>query len=243
MLPCGIFTRICCCVWQYSFTLEKRIMAACEELQRKNRKAKKLPQSACPTCPPYWLMFSSPQQSRVGRSGNRESWEMGPRPRSLSLNAADSNRLRPLRAVQFLIADSDFEGGYGEDDEGSSTEEDASRGKRRPQSSGPQSKVHIQRCSTPHVTRPGSSFTRPTSASASKEGRKPLAVTQGPQDSPHTSRAPRRKPASMRSSGRRSSHTLQQRPSSAGPLPSTRQQKPTSHVTQTHFLFTGIYNV
>lgn len=221
---------------KYSFTLEKRIMAACEELQRKNRKAKKLPQSVCPTCPTYWLMFSSPQQSRVGRSGNRESWEMGPRPRSLSLNAADSNRLRPLRAVQFLIADSDFEGGYGEDDERSSTEEDASRSKKRPQSSGPQSKVHIQRGSTPHTTRPGSSSTRPSSASALKETRKPLPLgfTQTPQGSPHTSRAPRRKPAVVRTGGRRSSHSLQQRPSPAGPLPSPRQQKPTSHVTQTH---------
>ncbi|XP_056595632.1 ubiquitin-associated protein 1-like [Triplophysa dalaica] len=211
------------CDTKYSFTLEKRIMAACEEVQRKNRKGKKLPQSVCPTCPPYWLMFRSPQQSRVGRSGSRESWELGPRPRSLSLNAADSNRLRPHRAAQFVIADSDFEGGYSEDDEGSSTEEDASRRKKRPQSSGPQSKTHIQR-----VTRPGGSSTRPSSASALKETRKPLP--QAPEGGPHTSRAPRRKPASMRTSGRLSSHTLlQQRPSSAGPLPSTRQQKPTSH--------------
>lgn len=208
-------------------------MAACEELQRKNRKAKKLPQSVCPTCPPHWLMFSSPQESRVARSGSRESWELGPRPRSLSLNAADSNRLRPLRAVQFLIADSDFEGGYGEDDEGSSTEEDASRCKRRPQSSGPQSKAHVQRGSAPQVTRHGLSSARPSSASALKEARKPLPQT--PQGSPHASRAPRRKPAAVRAGGRRSSHTLpQQRPSSAGPLPSTRRQKPTSHVTQTH---------
>ncbi|KAI7812232.1 putative ubiquitin-associated protein 1-like [Triplophysa rosa] len=220
---------------KYSFTLEKRIMAACEELQRKNRKAKKLPQSVCPTCPPYWLMFSSPQQSRVGRSGSRESWELGPRPHSSSLNAADSNRLRPLRVAQFLISTSDFEGGYSEDDEGSSTEEDASRSKKRPQSSGPQSKAHIQRVSTPQgwrhkgsLTRPGGSSTRPSSASALKETRKPLPQT--PEGIPHTSRAPRRKPAAMRTSGRRSSHTqLQQRPSSAGPLPSTRQQKPTSH--------------
>ncbi|XP_016408929.1 uncharacterized protein LOC107740902 [Sinocyclocheilus rhinocerous] len=75
---------------KYSFTLEKKIMAAWEEQQWKNRKAKKMPQSVCPTCPPYWLMFSSPQQSRRGHLRSAELWELGPRPCSLSLSAADS---------------------------------------------------------------------------------------------------------------------------------------------------------
>ncbi|XP_051979218.1 ubiquitin-associated protein 1-like [Xyrauchen texanus] len=225
---------------KYSFTMEKRIMAACGELQRKKGKAKKLPQSVSPTCPPYWLMFSSPQESRVGRHRSTELWELCPRPRSLSLSAADSQRLRPLRAVQFLIPDSDCEGGYSEDDEGSSTEEDVTRSKERPQSSGSQCQRfplrHAQRSSVPQLTRPAPSpalpKVRPSSASSLKDIRKPLppALTQTPKGSPHNSRPPRRKPAVIRTNGKRNTNTqLQQRPSSAGPLTSARPQKPTSH--------------
>ncbi|XP_067292421.1 ubiquitin-associated protein 1-like [Pseudorasbora parva] len=225
------------CDTKYSFSLEKRIMAILEEQQRKNSKASKAPRSVSPTCPPFWLMFSSPQESRTVRLRSTEFWEVDPRPRSLSLSAADSRKLRPLRSVQFLIADTDCEGGYGEDDEGSSTEEDEVRSKERPKSSGSQclrcSVRQTQRCSAP---RPAPSCTlqkaRPSSASSLKDIRKPVppALSQTPQGSPHSSRAPRRKPAVMRTSGRRSSHTfIQPRPSSAGPVPSARPQKPTSN--------------
>lgn len=215
-------------------------MAILEEQQRKNRKANKAPPSVSPTCPPYWLMFSSPPESRLVRLRSAEFWEVGPRPRSLSLSAADSRKLRPLRTVQFLIADTDCEGGYGERDEGSSTEEDDARSKERPKSSGSQclrcSVRQTQRGSTP---RPAPSCTpqktRPSSASSLKDIRKPvlISLSQTPQGSPHSSRAPRRKPAVTRTSGRRNSHTLlQPRPSSAGQLPSTRTQ-PASHVIYT----------
>ncbi|XP_073688382.1 ubiquitin-associated protein 1-like [Garra rufa] len=221
---------------KYSFSLEKKILAAWEEQQRKNRKAKKAPQSVCPTCPPYWLMFSSPQQNRRVHLRSAELWELGPRPRSLSLNAADLRKLRPLRAVQFLIADTDCEGGYGEDEE-SSSEDDDVRSNERPKSSGPQclriSAGHTQRGSTPRPAPSGTLHkTRPSSASSVKDIRKsiPPGLSQTPQGSPHGSRAPRRKPGITRTSGRRNLHTiLQPRPSSAGPLPSTRPQKPSSH--------------
>nr|XP_001343852.1 ubiquitin-associated protein 1-like [Danio rerio]XP_017209784.1 ubiquitin-associated protein 1-like [Danio rerio]XP_017209785.1 ubiquitin-associated protein 1-like [Danio rerio] len=225
---------------KYSFSLEKRIMAAWEEQQRKNRKFKKIPQSVCPTCPPHWLMFSSPQQNRMWCFGNAELWELSPRPRSLSLSAADSRKLRPLRAVQFLIADTDCESGYGEDNDSSSSEDEAVWSKERPKSSGSQcprvSVHHTQRGSTPRPT-PSVNLPkpRPSSASSVKDIRKPVppALSQTPQGSPHSSRAPRRKPAIVRTSGRRSLHTLlQPRPSSAGPLPSCRRQKPSSHVVR-----------
>ncbi|XP_048014552.1 ubiquitin-associated protein 1-like [Megalobrama amblycephala] len=222
---------------KYSFTLEKRIMAVLGEQQRKKRKTKKAPPSVSPTCPPFWLMFNSPQQSRMVRIRSAEFWELGPRPRSLSLSAADSHRPRPLRAVQFLIADTDCEGGS--DDESSSTEEDDARCKERPKSSGSQclrcSVRQTHRVSTP---RPAPSCpppihkARPSSASSLKDIRKPVpsALSQTPQGSPHGSRAPRRKPVVMRNSGRRNSLTLlQPRPSSAGPLPSARPQKPASN--------------
>ncbi|KAK2866936.1 hypothetical protein Q8A67_025053 [Cirrhinus molitorella] len=217
---------------KYSFSLEKKIMAAWEEQQRKNRKAKKVPQNVCPTCPPYWLMFSSPQQNHMVRLRSAEFWELGPRPRSLSLSAADSRKLRPLRSVQFLIADMDCEGGYGKDED-SSSEDDAVCSNERPKSSGPQcqhiSALHPQRGSTPHPAPSGTlNKTRPSSASSVKDIRK--SVPQTPQGSPRGSRAPRRKPGITRTSGRRNSHTiLQLRPSSAGPLPSTRPQKLSSN--------------
>ncbi|XP_077066412.1 uncharacterized protein ubap1la isoform X2 [Siphateles boraxobius] len=212
---------------KYSFSLEKRIMAILEEQQRENRKAIKAPPSVSPTCPPNWQMFSSPQERRLVRLRSADFWEVSPRPRSQSLSAADARKLRPQRTVQFLIADTDCEGGYGEDDESSSTEEDDSR---RPKSSGSQclrcSVRQTQRGSTP---RPAPSCTpRPSSASSLKDIRKPvpLSLSQTPQSSPHSSRAPRR---TTRTSGRRNSHTLlQPRPSSAGQLPSARPQ-PASH--------------
>ncbi|XP_042571021.1 ubiquitin-associated protein 1-like isoform X3 [Cyprinus carpio] len=221
---------------KYSFTLEKKIMAAWEEQQWKNRKAKKTPRSVCPTCPPYWLMFSNPQQSRRVHLRSAELWELGPRPRSLSLSAADSHKLRPLRAVQFLIADMDYEGGYSEDNE-SSSEDDAVCRKERPKSSGPQcpwiSAHHTQRGSTPRPVPSGTLHkARPSSASSVKDIHKPVppALSQTPQGSPHGSRAPRKKPSITRTSGRRNSHTLlQPRPSSAGPLPSARTQKHSSN--------------
>lgn len=219
-------------------------MAVLGEQQRKNRKAKKAPPSVSPTCPPFWLMFSSPQQSRMVRIRSAEFWELGPRPRSLSLSAADSHKPRPLRAVQFLIADTDSEGGS--DDESSSTEEDDTCSKERPKSSGPQclrcSVRQTQRGSTPLPApscAPPLHKARPSSASSLKDIKKPLppALSQTPQSSPHSSRAPRRKPVVTRTSGRRNSHTLlQQRPSSAGPLPSARPQKPAANVIYTRCL-------
>ncbi|XP_059357283.1 uncharacterized protein LOC132096114 [Carassius carassius] len=49
------------------------------------------PRSSCEpmaTCPPYWMMFSSPQESRLASRWSSDFWEPNPRPRSRSLNAA-----------------------------------------------------------------------------------------------------------------------------------------------------------
>lgn len=56
-----------------------------------------------PSCPPYWMMFSSPQQSRLASRHCSDFWEPNPRQRSHSLNPA------VLRA-KFAISDSDDEG-------------------------------------------------------------------------------------------------------------------------------------
>lgn len=41
-----------------------------------------------PSCPPYWMMFSSPQQSRLASRHSSDFWEPNPRQRSRSLNAS-----------------------------------------------------------------------------------------------------------------------------------------------------------
>ncbi|XP_052417260.1 ubiquitin-associated protein 1-like [Carassius gibelio] len=68
------------------------------------------PRSSCEpsaTCPPYWMMFSSPQESRLASRWSSDFWEPNPRPRSRSLNAA---HYRTMNArVKFTISDSEDE--------------------------------------------------------------------------------------------------------------------------------------
>ncbi|KAL1271861.1 hypothetical protein QQF64_030877 [Cirrhinus molitorella] len=68
------------------------------------------PRSSCEltaTCPPYWMMFSSPQESRLASRWSSDFWEPNPRPRSRSLNAA---HYRAMNArVKFTISDSEEE--------------------------------------------------------------------------------------------------------------------------------------
>ncbi|XP_070690342.1 ubiquitin-associated protein 1-like isoform X2 [Pempheris klunzingeri] len=56
-----------------------------------------------PSCPPYWMMFSSPQQSRLASRHCSDFWEPNPRQRSHSLNPA-------VLRTKFNISDSDDEG-------------------------------------------------------------------------------------------------------------------------------------
>ncbi|KAK2853426.1 hypothetical protein Q5P01_006087 [Channa striata] len=59
-----------------------------------------------PSCPPYWMMFSSPQQSRLASRHSSDFWEPNPRQRSHSLNLA-------VLRNKFTISDSEDEGGSG----------------------------------------------------------------------------------------------------------------------------------
>lgn len=61
------------------------------------------PSGLQPTCPPYWMMFSSPQQSRLASRHCSDFWEPNPRQRSHSLNPA-------VLRTKFIISDSEDEG-------------------------------------------------------------------------------------------------------------------------------------
>ncbi|KAJ8340336.1 hypothetical protein SKAU_G00349690 [Synaphobranchus kaupii] len=107
---------------EYEFSREKWVL---RRLQRSYPSAPQMQLSrfsseVVASCPPYSLMFSSPQESRLARRRSGDFWEPSLRQRSQSLNAADLRR-----RVKFTISDSEGDEGYSEDDEGSSTEEDA----------------------------------------------------------------------------------------------------------------------
>ncbi|XP_046898801.1 ubiquitin-associated protein 1-like [Hypomesus transpacificus] len=80
------------------------------------------PSEVLASCPPYWLMFSSPQESRLASRHSSDFWEPNPRPRSHSLNPAH------LRSrVKFAISDSEEEGeGYSEEEEWPSSDNGSS---------------------------------------------------------------------------------------------------------------------
>ncbi|CAB1456584.1 unnamed protein product [Pleuronectes platessa] len=56
-----------------------------------------------PSCPPYWMMFSSTQQSCVANRHSSDFWEPNPQQRSNSLNA-------DIMRTKFTISDSENEG-------------------------------------------------------------------------------------------------------------------------------------
>ncbi|KAJ7994768.1 hypothetical protein DPEC_G00252900 [Dallia pectoralis] len=72
------------------------------------------PSVAHPSCPPYWHLFSSPQESRLASRHSSDFWEPNPRQRSRSLNPVD------MRArVKFVISDSEEDDGHPSSEKGS----------------------------------------------------------------------------------------------------------------------------
>ncbi|XP_075994606.1 uncharacterized protein ubap1lb isoform X2 [Genypterus blacodes] len=88
---------------EHEFSLEKWVLTGLQHgfSPRQHRPAVCSSASGVqPSCPPYWMMFSSPQQSRLASRHNSDFWEPNPRQRSHSLNPA------VLRA-KFVISDSE----------------------------------------------------------------------------------------------------------------------------------------
>ncbi|AWP08304.1 putative ubiquitin-associated protein 1-like [Scophthalmus maximus] len=225
---------------EYRFDLEKWILTG----QR--------PVCQAPSCPPYWLMFSSPQESRGASRRSSEPWSPCLRPRSHSLNSADARRLHH-RTVKFLVSDSEDEDGYHEDNEGSSTDDAAHtmRSRVRPWSAAP--KDPILRVKDMH---PGPSTRHCKTASPQslrgQRGTSPSLPDKQPPRAPEKQRSQqartslhgqkngRKKQRSLGSVGRNYSQNTpaagptsrllqqqqqQQRPSSAGPVVKVQRQK------------------
>ncbi|KAM3608976.1 uncharacterized protein V6R79_007899 [Siganus canaliculatus] len=222
---------------EYKFNLEKWILPGQQ------------PNHLAPSCPPYWLMFSSPQESRRSSRRCSDSWVASPRPRSHSLNSADSRWLHH-RTVKFLISESSDEDGYCEDNEGSSTEDAPKPYNSRDwhRSTAPKDPVsrvkNMHLGSSTHHIKPDSPRSlrgHRGSLPSLQDGRPPLRAVEQQRiqrASPNLSaqKNSKKRQRSLGSSGRKVSQNTppagltpcrlqQQRPSSAGPVVRNCRQK------------------
>lgn len=80
---------VCLLYQQYGFSLENRVLTGVQGgCSVPNALHPSAPSNVAATCPPYWMLFSSPQQSRLASRWSSDFWEPNPRRRSHSLNAA-----------------------------------------------------------------------------------------------------------------------------------------------------------
>ncbi|XP_048087734.1 LOW QUALITY PROTEIN: ubiquitin-associated protein 1-like [Alosa alosa] len=94
---------------EYAFRLENWVLTGLQGGYPTQPQAQvpRSPSDVLPTCPPYWMMFSSPQESRLASRWSSDLWEPNPLRRCRSLNAS---HLRNIDGrVHFTISDSDNE--------------------------------------------------------------------------------------------------------------------------------------
>ncbi|XP_069564311.1 ubiquitin-associated protein 1-like [Brachyistius frenatus] len=216
---------------EYGFKLERWVLTGWQSLRQN------------PSCPPHYLMFSSPQESR-----RRSSCllALDSRPRSNSLNSADIHRL-PHRTVRFNINDSDDEDGYSEDNEGSSAEDPPHhiKSRERPRSKAPKDPLsrvkNMDRgASTRHIKPDSPQTHRAHRRGSLPDSRHPLCAVEQHRSQqgsplPQSQKSSKKKQRSLNSVGRKYSQNAppaapslfrlqQQRPSSAGPVVKNRRQ-------------------
>lgn len=207
---------------QYGFNLERWILIGQQ------------PASQVPSCPPFWLMFSSPPETHQLSLRDSRLWGPGPRPRSHSLSSADIHPLH-RRTVKFLPTDSDEEEGSYENDHGSSAEGLLHRvnSRERPRSTASRDQVfrvkdmHLGDCL--HGSKPGFSQLVP----GCRPPLRALEQHRPQQASPRSQglKNSKKRPTSL--SRKFSQNTppaglprsQQQRPSSAGPAVKHRRKK------------------
>ncbi|XP_026221070.1 ubiquitin-associated protein 1-like [Anabas testudineus] len=219
---------------EYAFNLEKLILSG--------------QQTTCqaPSCPPYWLMFSSPQENHRTNRRSTDLWALSFRPRSHSLNSADTRWL-PHRTVKFLISDSEDEDGYYDDNECSSTEDapHTIKSRERPRSAAPKDPLSrvkdMHRGPSPHHCKPDSpaslrrhrsslqDFRQPLRALEQQRSQQASPLPQGQKNGKKRQRplvsVGRKYSQSTPSAGPSPSSLQKQRPSSAGPVVKNCRQK------------------
>uniref|UniRef100_A0AAZ3RVX9 Ubiquitin-associated protein 1-like UBA2 domain-containing protein n=1 Tax=Oncorhynchus tshawytscha TaxID=74940 RepID=A0AAZ3RVX9_ONCTS len=181
---------------EYEFTLENWVMSALHGGCSRPWNA------PSPSCPPYWLMFSSPQESRSASRWNSDLRGSALRPRSHSLSSVDTRHLNhhpqphhhhrcqhSHRKIKLMVSDSEDEAGYSEDDEGSSTEDNASdsktqrgayHGGERPRSQSSAPKHPLSRVKDHHLGSSGSSSAHHHSNQPSTGGERPRSQSSAP---------------------------------------------------------------
>ncbi|XP_029541548.1 filaggrin-2-like [Oncorhynchus nerka] len=181
---------------EYEFTLENWVMSALHGGCYRPWDAPP------PSCPPYWLMFSSPQESRSASRWNSDLRGSALRPRSHSLSSVDTRHLNhhpqphphhrcqhSHRKIKLMVSDSEDEAGYSEDDEGSSTEDNASdsktqrgayHGGERPRSQSSAPKHPFSRVKDHHLGSSGSSSAHHHSNQPSTGGERPWSQSSAP---------------------------------------------------------------
>ncbi|KAM4618227.1 uncharacterized protein ACJ7VT_007630 [Polymixia lowei] len=238
---------------EYEFTLENWVLTGLQAgFCKRTRGVSRSPRHENPpSCPPYWLAFSSPQESRWASRKRSDLWAPTPRPRSHSLNSADTHR-----TVKTVVADSEDEAGYSEDDEGSSTDDTSKASKSRDRPRRTASKDRLSRVkdlhhspSAYHVP-PRSPSGQRTLSTLSTQDRQPLKAKSRP-TSPlcHGQRNTKRQHSQGAASRNYSPNTKptqparpiparlqQQRPSSAGPVVRNHRQK-TLRTSGSHGIF------
>lgn len=210
---------------QYGFNLEKLVLCGQQPLRQ------------APSCPPFWLMFSSPQEGRSSGCSCGDMWAPRPRSRSHSLNSADARRLHH-RTVKFLVSDS-------EDDEGSSTEDAPHPIEERPRGTAPKDPVsgvkELHLGSSTHHSKTDSPRSLRRLSPSLQKGRPPLRALEQHRSQPASplllgKKSSKKRQRSVGCLGRRFSQNTppaalsprrpqqQQRPSSAGPVVKNRRQ-------------------
>ncbi|XP_054475554.1 ubiquitin-associated protein 1-like [Anoplopoma fimbria] len=218
---------------EYGFNLEKWILTGQQ------------PVCQAPSCPPYWLMFSSPQVSKKANRRTSDIWSPRSRPRSQSLNSADTRWLH-YRTVRFFISDSEDEDGFHEDNEASSTENAprSIKSRERPRSAAPKDQLSrvkdMHLGPSTHHCKPASPQGHRSSLPSLQDSRQPLRALEqhrSQQASPlaRGQKNGKKRQRSQVSMGRKYSQNThaslsptrlqQQRPSSAGPVVENYRQK------------------
>ncbi|KAM9497205.1 uncharacterized protein ubap1la [Clarias gariepinus] len=205
---------------QYNFCLENWVLNGFRPRSNKHMFPS---ERVCvlPSCPPYWLLFSSPQERRSIHACRKESCNQAQRPRSLSLSSADLQR-RHLHSTHYLVDNSAHEAaGYSEDDECSSTEEDRafrSRSRERVKFSLLQ---ESQRPASPRAL----THTHKNSASSRKDMSSPPSLRLSRPHKKHIPGGSSEKRTIIIHKPHATNSKPKPRPSSAGPQPSAHQRK------------------